>query len=63
MLKGHLDIFHTYPTLIPLYPYKYNAMDNHWGEDKDNDDNDDDREKINKLTAREQNGAAGLCPC
>ena len=34
--------------------------DGDWDGDKDDDD---DGVEINKVRARQQNGAAGLCPC
>ena len=59
-LKGNslwrmLEVFKTSPSSL------YFAVDKG---DVDEDRNEDEDEKSNKnVTARQQNGAAGLCPC
>ena len=51
-----LEVFKTSPSLL------YHAVDD---DDVDEDRNEDEDEKSNKknVTAKQQNGAAGLCPC
>ena len=52
--------------LLDFTQPSYDALDDgdqDGDKDKDDDDDDDDVDKINKVTARQQNGAAGLCPC